>query len=935
MRKPHVAARVSPAVQRGPAKAAPSSQPREPSEPSTAESGEALPMTVVFCTSEDEHFPVTQLNLQQGKEGSQRGWLSERMCSFPQQIVFRFEGEVLMSCLRILGHESNIATKVEVHVASLYSQGHSAQDPPSLEGAAFKRLGFLPFISNEKSKFRSRERKTVQMNASAYFLKLVLHANHSNQLNRYNQVGIINVTCLGRMVEPVDAHRDSEITAPIRLGQLRGPALRTPPVSHERVYEAPIAGPVRMSGLPPPVSHMSRMPTGQTEAPFRSQRIVEFDAFYGRRVHELALRKAKAVEQEDYDEAKYCKEQLDILTSFAEKIYDCEAKKVRAIMEEDFDTAKAVKQSMDSLWKQIAARRSPTQQQPNSVARLQAHPPPERKEPPQDINDEGREPSRAVAEEDRLPPIENRGADSKLPYDSQPVQSRYAIMMAQRAQKQTRKEGGEAHDKEASQDPAKGVTNEDGRQEDAKVEEAPPIRHDNTQTPKSTQANKKSNNEKKKKKEKETKKKPEGEDDEEEEQDEEEEEEEAQEEDVAEGEDDHNEGKDDPKAAKGPKKPEEPKQEPDNKAPQPEAAQPGAEPPVEDENDFAAMTYGHKFNLETMEEWERDVYFAIHDEVGRENEEPPAEKVESTTSTLVAELGHSVGEYTAACLFSKRWRLREAALKVITSFFGHHYKRVPAPQCVQTLLRYCDAKGHGLLDPIQTVFTSACAFVAAIATDKIEECPLVSVQVHVAQLLPRMLLRAADLAQKTRDEAMALIFVLAASSIGPERVASSVLAEPLDADKRRIAAPTARTSMARLMVMQQLLQEQRVLSHKGIIASLMSKLIVPSLNHLSREVREQALAVVSCMDVQHGPELLKYSKLLNNGNVRAAFEERLAHPPDADSVPQQPPPRREVEKPHEEPQPPPKQPAKEPPPPEGQAAQPAAATSGAPPPPKG
>ena len=51
--------------------------------------------------------------------------------------------------------------------------------------------------NNESSNFQSRELKTVYIDSNAAFLKLVLHKPHTNEVNLFNQVGIIAVIFFG------------------------------------------------------------------------------------------------------------------------------------------------------------------------------------------------------------------------------------------------------------------------------------------------------------------------------------------------------------------------------------------------------------------------------------------------------------------------------------------------------------------------------------------------------------------------------------------------------------------------------------------------------------------------------------------------------------------------------------------------------------------
>ena len=62
----------------------------------------------------------------------------------------------------------------------------------------WKRLGYFSFDSNERSRFEARELKSVYLNTTAAALKLVVHAPLTNNLNVYNQIGVVAVT---RLVE--------------------------------------------------------------------------------------------------------------------------------------------------------------------------------------------------------------------------------------------------------------------------------------------------------------------------------------------------------------------------------------------------------------------------------------------------------------------------------------------------------------------------------------------------------------------------------------------------------------------------------------------------------------------------------------------------------------------------------------------------------------
>ena len=55
----------------------------------------------------------------------------------------------------------------------------------------------MSLSDNEKTGFKARELKSVQVDAVGVFLKLNIHKNHINKYNLYNQVGLVAVNVIG------------------------------------------------------------------------------------------------------------------------------------------------------------------------------------------------------------------------------------------------------------------------------------------------------------------------------------------------------------------------------------------------------------------------------------------------------------------------------------------------------------------------------------------------------------------------------------------------------------------------------------------------------------------------------------------------------------------------------------------------------------------
>jgi centrosomal protein CEP104 len=144
----------------------------------------------VHSSSEDSGYPSSELN---AHSPSTRGWQSDKFCQFPQELGFELvKGECKLSQVQILSHQSKIATKVEIFLG----QGHD------YHSANFKRLGYLSLDNNERSSYQARELKTVYIDQSGRFIKLLIHKNYVNKQNMFSQVGIVALNLLGSDEEP-------------------------------------------------------------------------------------------------------------------------------------------------------------------------------------------------------------------------------------------------------------------------------------------------------------------------------------------------------------------------------------------------------------------------------------------------------------------------------------------------------------------------------------------------------------------------------------------------------------------------------------------------------------------------------------------------------------------------------------------------------------
>jgi len=261
-----------------------------------------LKYSVIKLSSEDPEFPGAELLAHSSQT---KGWQSARFCDFPQEIGLGFDNVVHLRQVQFLSHQSKIATKVELYTALPNSDTSAA----TYENAHFKRLGYLSLDSNERSNFQARELKSVYVDVTTQFVKVLFHKCHINKYNLVNQVALIALNCLGEVV---------------------GPDL----------------------ALGPPDTVPKRSPSAPSAPREISNQLVDemkFDPYTLDRMKSVAAAKKRAIELEDYDEAKRCKEMLQKLRTMGQALKELEHKKQQAVMNEEYDIAKSLKIEIDRI----------------------------------------------------------------------------------------------------------------------------------------------------------------------------------------------------------------------------------------------------------------------------------------------------------------------------------------------------------------------------------------------------------------------------------------------------------------------------------------------------------------------------------------------------------------------------------------------------------
>lgn len=203
----------------------------------------------------------------------------------------------------------------------------------------------------------------------------------------------------------------------------------------------------------------------------------------------------------------------------------------------------------------------------------------------------------------------------------------------------------------------------------------------------------------------------------------------------------------------------------------------------------------------------------------------------------------AVGGFTAACLLSRRFKLREAALVVLSEHIDMFPS--PAPAVEDAVLRFLDVNSYGLQDSIPNVVFAACTLVRMCLADA-AKC-IGSVLTPLVTLLPRLVTRCSDNLQRIRDEALTtLALYVRTPAIPPSSILPVALMEPMDRERRKLPLSNAKAQLSRLNLLQLLVEHGRLHVDSGSVSSeqVLNKLLLPTVNHPNPEVRDLAISLL-------------------------------------------------------------------------------------------
>ena len=254
------------------------------------------------------------------------GWLSNRYCAYPQEILIKFPTEVNIRQLNILINESKIPKKIElincIPVGKknkiLINGDKNIKLIPS--EFMYENIGYINFSSNAENKYKLRELRKIYINVNSEYLKFRIYQNHNNDLNIFCQVGIIALNICGQKLERKQKKRK---ISPLNERN------KTNNSDDETLFDICFSG----EGL--------------------DEKVIEekLDKKTNEKIEELTKEMDLKKKNEMYDECKFIRDKIDKIRKISLKLYVLEEEKKESANKNDFDRAQEIKTNIQKIGK--------------------------------------------------------------------------------------------------------------------------------------------------------------------------------------------------------------------------------------------------------------------------------------------------------------------------------------------------------------------------------------------------------------------------------------------------------------------------------------------------------------------------------------------------------------------------------------------------------
>ena len=284
-----------------------------------------LEYNFISFSSKDPSHPINSLQQTQNSQNNE-GWLSNRYCTYPQEIMIKFPTEVNIRQINILINESKIPKKIElincIPIGKRNKFLMNSEKKVNLIPSEFmfENVGYINFSSNAENKYKLRELRKIYINVNSEYLKFKIHQNHNNNLNMFCQVGIVALNIFGQKREKKLKLR--------KISPLKEKNILTNS-DDESLFEICFNG------------------EGLDEKDIDEK----LDSKTNEKIKELEKEMDLKKQNEMYDECKFIKDQIDKIRKISLKMYILEEEKRESANRDDFDRAQELKTDLQKVGK--------------------------------------------------------------------------------------------------------------------------------------------------------------------------------------------------------------------------------------------------------------------------------------------------------------------------------------------------------------------------------------------------------------------------------------------------------------------------------------------------------------------------------------------------------------------------------------------------------
>ena len=284
-----------------------------------------LEYNFISFSSQDPSHPINSLQQTQNSQNNE-GWLSNRYCTYPQEIMIKFPTEVNIRQINILINESKIPKKIElincIPIGKRNKFLMNSEKKVNLIPSEFmfENVGYINFSSNAENKYKLRELRKIYINVNSEYLKFKIHQNHNNNLNMFCQVGIVALNIFGQKREKKLKLR--------KISPFKEKNILTNS-DDESLFEICFNG------------------EGLDEKDIDEK----LDSKTNEKIKELEKEMDLKKQNEMYDECKFIKDQIDKIRKISLKMYILEEEKRESANRDDFDRAQELKTDLQKVGK--------------------------------------------------------------------------------------------------------------------------------------------------------------------------------------------------------------------------------------------------------------------------------------------------------------------------------------------------------------------------------------------------------------------------------------------------------------------------------------------------------------------------------------------------------------------------------------------------------